>query len=529
MAEPPESAGKSFDIDEELSSSSQSLLEVYSDIKSTLSRSIKEYQMTSTPKSKDMNNLPYLRQIKNRMYISFPVADQISDPEKIDSLCISRVNEKCDERHHNTTSKSSELPLTASKKDLGSDLSSKLSSVEHTALPVKVDKQPKSSPNYTSYRISEGYDHQLLKDQMLTLSESKGKNSDTEEVESGQLETTSISSHISDSSFLTPFRNVSQLMDHSADLTKVEVPLLHHKREARISENSVDSPCWSTMNTDHLRPVTPSTVCHDCAVIEKKVDNEINILRHENCSLQKQFKTVDARDIAVKKDDGFVFRIQELESYLTESDQLHMQEQRLKSKTVGIQMAIKHLRINEQCLKDENLRYREQISRLKTQTNFLQLRLSKAEQDGVENVHEIKTVTDKCEELLTQRKHFQDETNHLSAEKQFLINEIEDLKREKKRNAEQLAIIDAEKDKLVKMLNSTKTTLFKYAKEKQELQSMLQEALEENSDLRRINVHKTKQQKKDESKEGWSNEDTTYRRKPSTLKLTDLASRTEEL
>ncbi|XP_075716289.1 coiled-coil domain-containing protein 110 isoform X2 [Rhinoderma darwinii] len=520
---------QSFGIDEELSSSSRSVLETYSELKEILSRSIKEmessqntsvqFQMTSTPIRKDKDKLSHLHQFTDRKYIPSPITYKKSDPEEIERLCISRANEECDESKCNSTYMSSELPFMASKKHLSSDISSKQFSVECSTLPIQSDKQTKCSLNHTNYNISESkytfvsfesHDDQRLKDQTLSFGDLKEKHSDTDEIESGRLEMTDISLQLSGISMSVPVTSVSQVIDHAQDLTKVEVPSLH--------QSNVLLSCWSIGNTDHL---IPTTSCHDYGASEEKID-KINTLKNENCYLEKQFKNVEDRDISKVKDVGYVFRIQELESCLTESDQLHMQEQRLKSKTLGVQMALKHLRINEQYLIDENLRYREQISRLKTEKNFLQLRLSKAEQDGEEYFHEIKMITDKCEELLNQRKLYQDKKNHLSVEKLFLLKEIMDLKREKNRNAEQLAFITAEKDKLVQMLNSIKTMLFTCANEIQELQSGLREALAENSDLRKRNANKTQQQKMNDSKESWSNEEATERNELSTLEMTDL-------
>ncbi|XP_069833822.1 coiled-coil domain-containing protein 110 isoform X2 [Dendropsophus ebraccatus] len=421
--------------------------------------------MTSTPKCKDRVNLSSLSEISDRTFIPFLISDKISDPKRTEWVCISRANEECNERHHGSSYKTSEF--IASGKHLCSDISSGLLSADCSDLPMNTNKESKSSFNDTSYRTSESIDSpegpgQPFKDRTLCLSELRGKPSDTEEIESGQLEMTGISLHLSDSSDSAPVTNVSQLKDHS---TKAEVPaghqnnVSHHTRQARNSEYAVDSPSWSNIDTDH----------------------KINTLRDEN----SRCKYVDDTHTAMIKDDGYIFRIQELESYLTESDQRYMQDQRLKSKNASVQMAIKLLHLNEQLLKDENFRYREQISKLKTEKNFLQLRLSKAEQDGEEYIQEIRTITDKCEELLIQRKHLQDERNHLSVEKQFLMKEMEDLRREKKRNSEELALLNVEKDKLVKMVISRKTMLFTYAKEKQELQFKLKKALSENSDLRR--------------------------------------------
>ncbi|KAM4052134.1 coiled-coil domain-containing protein 110 isoform 2-T3 [Anomaloglossus baeobatrachus] len=488
-----------------------------------------QFQMTSTPKYKAMDKLPHLHRITDNTYIPFSVTDKTSDARKNDRLYL-------DESHHTTTyNKSPEVPFMGSKKHLGSEMSFVPSS--NTALSVKVDKRPKSSLPYTSYQIPEskdslvsfkGQDDELFNGQMLHISELKGEPSHAEETESQPLQITDVSLRLKESSMSTT--SDSQHIDHSVDFPKAEVSSLHqsnallHTREGRIRKNSLD---WSTTNTDHPKQVIPLTDCQRAASEKKE---EINTLKNGNCNLQKQLKNVDSRDVAKLKDDDFVFKIQELESYLTESDQLHMQEQRLKSKTVGIQMALKQLQINEQCLKDDNFHYREQISRLKTEKNFLQLRLSRAEQDGEEYVHEINTITDKCEELLNQRKQFQDERNRISVEKQFLAKEIEDFNREKKINCEQLALITAERDKLVNMVNSMKTMVFTYAKEKQELQSRLKEILVENTNLRRkMNTHTTEQQKIDNSRESWSNEETSDRHKLSTLEVTPLSSTTEKL
>ncbi|XP_056415698.1 uncharacterized protein LOC130357177 isoform X3 [Hyla sarda] len=467
MAERPDGGGKSFDIDGELGSRSQSASEA---------------------------NLFTLSQITDRRYIPFPITDEIRDPERIERLCISPANKEYDGKHHNSSCKSSEF-MTSGKHNY-SDISSGYFSVEYPSSPINIDKEPKSGLHDTSYRNPELKDSpgSCKSDQTMSLNELKGKHSDLEEIESGLLEMTS------DSNGSAPVTNVSQLKDYSVHLSKAQIPAMHeggvsvHTREARTSYNSADSPPSSiSRNTNVPRHVTSTP---DFAANNEKVVHEINTLRNENFNLQKEFKKADISDTAMIGDDSYVFRIQELESYLTEPDQLYMQEQRLKNRTAGVQMAIKLLRLNEQCLKDVNFCYREQISRLKTEKNFLQLRLSKAEQDEEEYVQEIRTITDKCEELLNQRKHYHDERNHLFVEKHFLVKEIEDLKREKKRNADLLALVTAENDKLVKMLNSRRTMLFTYAKEKQELLSRLKEALVENSDLKRkINASKTKQVK----------------------------------
>ncbi|CAN2391426.1 hypothetical protein PRIEUP_LOCUS1465, partial [Pristimantis euphronides] len=368
-----------------------------------------------------MNNLPNLCQIKDRMHIPLPATDKINDPEKTDRLCISHANEEKDERNPNSTYELSEGSFTASEKHLGSDISSKLSSADYSALPIKVDNQPKSILKRTNHRISESEDsfilfkgRTLFKDQTMNLSELKAKHSDTEEIESGQLENSNSSSYLSEGSISTPFTNVSQPLDHSVDLS-----------------------------------------------------------RNVNCKLHKQFNSLDDTDFLIK-DGDFAFRIQKLESYLTEPDQLHMQVQRLKSRTVGIQMAIKHLRFNEQCLKDENLRHREHINRLKIERDFFQLRLSKAEEDREDYVQEMKTLTDLYEQLLNQKKCIQYEKHRLSVQNQFLIEEIGYLKREKQRNAQLQAMIDANKDELVKITN---VKLFRCTKEKEELQTRLRDAL----------------------------------------------------
>ncbi|XP_071987668.1 coiled-coil domain-containing protein 110 isoform X2 [Engystomops pustulosus] len=466
-------------------------------MKDTLSESIKKmdsthstslpFQMTSTPKSKDVGRFSHLRQFTDRSFIPFPNTDQISDSEKNDK-------EKCDKRRDNSTNKSSEVSSMAHKKYRSSD--DEFSSVKKPSLTIKDDdEQPKSSKNSSTYHISqpkdsfvsfEIHDDQVFQDQTLSLSELMGNKSETEAVESGQLEISDISWRLSEGTLVDPVTNVSQLIAYDVHLTK-EVPSLHessvllHTREARISDNSVDRSFSSYRNTSHLKHVISSNSCQEHTASEEK-----------GLHLQK----LDQRDISAIKGDGYVFRIQELESYLTESDQLYMQEKRLKSKAAGVHLALKHLRVHEQCLKDENLRCREQISRLKSEKNFLKLSLSKAEQDGEDSIHEISTITDKCEELLKQRKQLQDERSRLSVEKLFLLKDMEDLKREQKRSAEQLALITAEKEKLVKLLNSTKKLLFTHAKEKEELLSRYKEVLEENADLRRkINVKKIQEVK----------------------------------
>ncbi|XP_077135734.1 coiled-coil domain-containing protein 110 [Ranitomeya variabilis] len=480
-------------------------------------------QMTSTPKCKAMDKLSPLHGIRDNTHIPFSITDKMSDPKKYDRLYTSCANKECDESQRTTTHKSPELPFMASKKHLASEMPLVPSS--YTALPLKADRQPRSSLPYISHHIPEskdslvsfeGEEHEQFSDQMLSISELKGKPSHAEEMEFRPLQITDVSLQLNDSSMSVT--SDSRLTDHSVDLPKAEVPYVHQSkallptREKRIVEKSMDSSTRSTTNADNLSHVISITERQERAGSEEK--GKINTLKNENCNLQKQFKNVDDGNVA--KGDDFVFRIQELESYLTESDQLHMQEQRLKSKTEGVQMALKHLQNNEEFLKDENFRYREQIISLKTEKNFLELQLSRAELDGEEYVHEINTITDKCEELLNQRKLFQDERNHLSVEKQFLAKEIEHLNRENKRNAEQLALITAEKDKLVSMVNSMKTMVFTYTKEKKELQSRLKEVLVENTNLRKkISTLRTEQVKRkmDDSKEGWRNEETIDRHK----------------
>ncbi|XP_073432231.1 coiled-coil domain-containing protein 110 isoform X2 [Dendrobates tinctorius] len=441
----------------------------------------------------------------------------MSDPRKYESrLYASCANKECEESQRTTTHKSPELPFMASKIHLASEML--LVPSTYTALPVKVDKRPRSSLSYINHHIPkskdslvsfEGEDVEQINDRMLFISELKGNPSPAEEMEFRPLQITDVSLQLNDSSMSAT--SDSRLIDHSIDLTKAEVPYLHqskallHTSEKTIVDNSLDNSTCSTTNADNLKPVISITESQERAGSEEK--GKINTLKNENSNLQKHFKNVDGGNVA--KGDDFVFRIQELESYLTESDQVHMQEQRLKSKTEGVQMALKQLQINEEFLKEENFLYREQIISLKTEISFLQLRLSRAEQDGEEYVHEMNTITDKCEELLSQRKLFQDQRNHLSVEKQFLAKEIEHLNRENKRNAEQLALITAEKDKLVNMVISMKTTVFTYAKEKQELQSRLKEVLVDNTNLRRkISTHTTEQQEMDDSKESWRNEET---------------------
>ncbi|CAN2388662.1 hypothetical protein PRIEUP_LOCUS16608, partial [Pristimantis euphronides] len=424
-----------------------------------------------------MNNLPNLCQIKDRMHIPLPATDKINDPEKTDRLCISHANEEKDERNPNSTYELSEGSFTASEKHLGSDISFKLSSADYSALPIKVDNQPKSILKRTHHRISESEDsfilfkgRTLLKDQTMNLSELKAKHSDTEEIESGQLENSNSSSYLSEGSISTPFTNVSQPLDHSVDLSRNTMNLSELKAKHSDTEEIESGQLENSNSSSYLSEGSISTPFTN---VSQPLDHSVDLSRNVNCKLHKQFNSLDDTDFLIK-DGDFAFRIQKLESYLTEPDQLHMQVQRLKSRTVGIQMAIKHLRFNEQCLKDENLRHREHINRLKIERDFFQLRLSKAEEDREDYVQEMKTLTDLCEQLLNQKKCIQYEKHRLSVQNQFLIEEIGYLKREKQRNAQLQAMIDANKDELVKITNAK---LFRCTKEKEELQTRLRDAL----------------------------------------------------
>ncbi|XP_068134794.1 coiled-coil domain-containing protein 110 isoform X2 [Hyperolius riggenbachi] len=415
---------------QELNKSSQITLEVHSEVTDILNQSIREMEdfhspftteMTSTPKEENKNS-----SITRREYASLSMTDNISDKVKGEKKQYATTEEK-DYPDNPSFHEAGNFPWMVTSEKLSTTKSREHHSDAGQTSPRNVAVQQYSNPQYaepddsnsedTFYCLERDGDGENSRKQNLLAQQANDATKDL-----STLGLSDLTSNVNESSLL---HDATEMIHDSKHIEPWKRDLLYSdgKERGRMPEEIVDNK---------------------------------HAIHQENLEIHK------------------------LKSFLDREDQMNIPDQRTDYESKALRKSLKQLHENARYLRIENLQCRQQITRLTADKNILQLQLSKAEQDAEVYLQQVKVLTEKCEALLNQRQHVQDEGKYLSIDKHSLMKDVEDMRMENKKQLIELLMATAEKEELLKKLDSSKKMLMSCSREKEELHGQLTEALVEN-------------------------------------------------